>query len=253
MKKMNFLTLMMAAAILSACNVMASASETDERIESSFLNSFVYKTYLAEEQIKISSVDGAVTLSGTVLVDIHKSMAGDTAEALPGVKSVDNSIKITESHPDEYSDMWLGMKVKATLLYHRNVSGTNTIVDANEGTVTLTGEAANQAQIDLTTKYAQDVTGVDKVKNEMTVVAAPIVAEKTWAEAIDDASITAQVKGALMLNRSTSALKTKVVTNDGRVTISGEAQNAAEKDLVVELVSDIHGVKSIVNDMTVKQ
>jgi hyperosmotically inducible periplasmic protein len=35
------------------------------------------------------------------------------------------------------------------------------------------------------------------------------------------------------------------------VTVSGKADNAAEKDLVTKLVSDIHGVKSVKNEMTV--
>jgi osmotically-inducible protein OsmY len=72
----------------------ARASETDDRIESSFKKSFVYKTHLKDEHIKISSKDGVVTLSGDVFNDTHKPMAQDTAEALPGVKSVVNNITI---------------------------------------------------------------------------------------------------------------------------------------------------------------
>jgi osmotically-inducible protein OsmY len=67
---------------------------------------------------------------------------------------------------------------------------------------------------------------------------------------IDDASITAQVKITLLFHRSTSALSTKVETNDGVVTINGKASNAAEKDLVNKLVNDINGVKSVNNRMT---
>ena len=72
-------------------------------------------------------------------------------------------------------------------------------------------------------------------------------------EKIDDASITAQVKMALLFHRSTSALKTSVATKEGIVTVSGKAANAAEKDLVTKLVSDIHGVNSVVDNMTVEQ
>ena len=48
-------------------------------------------------------------------------------------------------------------------------------------------------------------------------------------EKIDDASITAQVKSSLLSHRSTSAIKTKVQTTDGVVTVSGIAKNEAEK------------------------
>ena len=70
-------------------------------------------------------------------------------------------------------------------------------------------------------------------------------------EMIDDASITAQVKVALLSHRSTSALKTKVATTDGVVTLSGTAKNAAEKSLVTKLVTDIDGVTSVINNMTI--
>jgi osmotically-inducible protein OsmY len=70
-------------------------------------------------------------------------------------------------------------------------------------------------------------------------------------EKIDDASITAQVKSSLLSHRSTSALKTKVETTDGVVTLSGIAKNAAEKSLVTKLVTDVNGVSSVVNNMTI--
>ena len=72
-------------------------------------------------------------------------------------------------------------------------------------------------------------------------------------EKIDDASITAQVKMTLFTHRSTSAVKTKVVTRDGEVTLSGVARNAAEKSLVTKLVEDVHGVTGVKNQMTVAE
>ena len=69
---------------------------------------------------------------------------------------------------------------------------------------------------------------------------------------VDDASITAQVKYQLLTHHSTSALKTKVTTKNGIVTISGEADSDAEKDLVTKLTQNLRGVKSVSNDMTIK-
>jgi len=226
------------------------ASETDDRIESSFKKSFVYKTYLKDEHITISSKDGAVTLSGTVWNDIHKPMAQDIVEALPGVKSVDNRIEV--KGPAENSDTWVSMKVKTALVFHRNVNAHKTEVYVKDGIVTLKGEAASQAQKELTAEFAKDVEGVKGVNNEMTVAANPENPGETMGEQIDDASITAQVKMTLLSHRSTGVLRTKVETNDGVVTLGGKARNAAEKDLVTKLVTDINGVKSVVNNMTIE-
>jgi osmotically-inducible protein OsmY len=71
-------------------------------------------------------------------------------------------------------------------------------------------------------------------------------------EKIDDTSITTQVKYALFSHKSTSALKTKIITTDGVVAVSGEAGSDAEKTLVSKLAESIRGVKSVTNNMTVK-
>ena len=246
------LALVVAAAAVLISSAPLRASETDDRIESSFKKTYVYKTYLKDEHIKISSKDGAVTLSGDVYNETHKPMAQDTAAALPGVTSVDNRITVVGDQPAESSDTWISMKVKAALLYRRNVSGTKTEVYVKEGMVTLKGVAANQAQKDLTTEYAKDIDGVKSVQNEIVVSASLQTRGETTGEKVDDASITAQVKGSLLAHRSTSVLKTKVTTNDGVVTVSGTARNDAEKALVTKLVTDINGVQSVVNNMTVE-
>jgi osmotically-inducible protein OsmY len=244
------LALVLAVAALAITTGPLRAAETDDRIETSFKNTYVYKTYLKDERIQISSKDGAVTLSGDVYNDTHKPMAQDTAEALPGVKSVDNRIEV--KGPTENSDTWLSMKVKSALVFHRNVNANKTDVSVKDGIVTLKGEAASQAQKDLTGEFSKDVEGVKGVQNEMTVAAKPEPPTQTMGEKIDDASITAQVKATLLTHRSTGVLRTKVSTMDGVVTLTGQARNAAERDLATKLVEDINGVKSVVNNMTIE-
>jgi len=136
-------------------------------------------------------------------------------------------------------------------LFHRSVSAL-TQVDTKDGVVTLRGTANNQAEKDLTTQYAQDVDGVTRVDNEMTVAPSP-PSEPTIGQRIDDTSITAQVKFTLLAHRSTSALRTHVETNKGVVTLRGKAKNQAEIDLVTTLVKDIDGVKAVKNEMTIQQ
>ncbi|MEN6473831.1 MAG: BON domain-containing protein [Syntrophaceae bacterium] len=231
-------------------SVSAHASKMDTRIESTAKQSYVFKTYLKADDIKIQSMDGVITLTGTVSEESHKSLARETVASLPGVKSVDNKLEVKGEPATANSDAWLRDKVKATLLFHRSVSA-GTTVDVKDGVVTLRGDAANQAQKELTTEYAKDVEGVKDVKNEMTVTKT-VKKSQTAGEKIDDASITAQVKMTLLYHRSTSALNTKVETKDGVVTLHGKASNAAESDLATKLAKDVHGVKGVKNLMTTK-
>ncbi len=251
-KTMYRVTLMVVAVALMAIGVPVHASEMDDRIESSARDSYVFKTYLMGDDIKIQSKDGVVTLTGIVAEESRRGLAKETLAGLPGVKSVDNRLEVKGASPTPNSDAWLGQKVKATLLFHRNVSAGTTEVDVKGGIVTLRGEAASQAQKELTTEYAKDVDGVKDVNNEMTVSKTSNTTIARVVGKIDDASITAQVKITLLFHRSTSALNTKVETNDGVVTMYGKASNAAEKDLVTKLVNDINGVQSVNNRMTIE-
>jgi len=247
----KILILVTAGAMLVNLTARA-ATEMDNRIEASAKKSYVFKTYLKDDAIKTESTSGAVILTGTVAEASHKSLAQDTVEGLPGVKSVDNQLTVKGESPAEHSDAWIGMKVKSALLFHRNVRASKTDVNVRDGIVILSGEASSQAQKELTTEYAMDIDNVKEVKNEMTVAKTPAAPSETVSEKIDDASITAQVKSSLLSHRSTSALKTKVATTDGVVTLSGIARNSAEKSLVTKLVSDINGVSSVINNMTVQ-
>jgi len=251
MKAIYSIFLMVAAVALLAISVPVHASTMDDRIESTARKSYVFKTYLQADDIKIQSRDGVVTLTGIVAEDYHKSLAQETVAGLPGVNTVDNRLEVKGAPPTANSDEWLRDKVKVTLLFHRSVSGFKPEVNVKDGIVTLQGDAISQAQKDLTTEYAKDVEGVKDVNNEMTVTETSKKTQ-TVGEKIDDASITAQVKMTLLYHRSTSAINTKVGTKRGVVTLSGKASNAAEKDLATKLANDVNGVKSVKNLMTIE-
>jgi len=252
MKLLNYISRMMVATLaLLVISVPVFAADTDSRIESSARQSYVFKTYLQGDDIKIQSKDGAVTLTGMVNEDSHKSLAQDTVNGLPGVKSVDNRLEVKGTPPTANSDAWLVTKVKTTLLFHRSVSTAKTEVDVKDGIVTLRGNADNQAQKDLSTEYAKDVEGVKEVNNEM-IVKKSLKNKRTAGEKIDDASVTAQVKMTLLYHRSTSALNTKVETKRGVVTLTGKANSVAEFNLATKLVNDVRGVKSVKNLMSVE-
>jgi osmotically-inducible protein OsmY len=251
-QKMTSDLLMGAAAALLAFSVPVHAASMDSRIESSAKQSYVFKTYLQADDIKILSRNGAVTLTGVVSENFHKSLAQETVADLPGVTSVDNRLEVKGAAPTANSDAWLRDKVKVALLFHRNVSSTTTEVDAKDGTVTLRGDAASESQKELTTEYARDVEGIKDIKNEMTVSTTSKWTPRTVGEKIDDASISAQVKMSLLNHRSTSVLNTKVKTMRGEVTVLGKARDAAEIDLVTKLVTDINGVTSVRNLMTIE-
>lgn len=78
------LALIITVASLFLTNV-AFASETDDRIESSAKQFYVFRTYLKSDNIDIQSKNVAVTLIGTVSEESVNALGQETVAGLPGV------------------------------------------------------------------------------------------------------------------------------------------------------------------------
>jgi osmotically-inducible protein OsmY len=252
MKKAIYsISLIVAAVALLMLSVPVQASQMDDRIESTARNSYVFKTFLQADDIKIVSVDGNVTLTGIVADNFNKSLAQETLAGIPGVKNVDNKLGVKGESPTANSDAWIRNKVKTTLLFHRSVNGLKIEVNVKDGIVNLRGGAESLAQKELAAEYAKDVEGVKGVNNEM-ILTQTAKKTQTVGQKIDDASITAQVKLSLLYHRSTSAINTKIETINGDVTLYGKAGSSAEKNLATKFASDVDGVNSVNNRMIIE-
>jgi hyperosmotically inducible protein len=246
---------LLALSLMTAAPVMLFANSQDSQIEDAAKASYNFRAVL-DDHVKAHADNGVVTLTGRVEDRDQKALAEDTVRNLPGVVSVVDKIRV-ESEPAEHSDAWIALKIRSSLLFHASVSAADTKVDVNNGVVVLTGTVANPAQKDLTEAYAKDIDGVQSVNNQLMIKenssmdSSNSVSTSARVE-MDDASITSEVKYALLSHRSTSAIKTKVTTKDGVVMISGDAGSDAEKDLVSKLASSIRGVRSVDNDMAVR-
>jgi len=76
---------------------------------------------------------------------------------------------------------------------------------------------------------------------------------QSLGEHVDDAVITAKVKGAYFNDPVVSAFDVKVETFKGRVQLSGFADNPAEIEKAAALARAVPGVKSVDNVIRLKQ
>lgn len=240
---------------LFSINANLFAAETDDQIEYSAKQTYVFKMYLIGDDVIIQAKNGVVTLTGTVSAESYKILAGETVASLPGVRIVNNHLVAKGEVPDKYKDAWLATKVKSTLMFHRNLNATEINVFAKDGTVILRGgQAMGSEQKNLATEYTEDVEGVKVVINEMTVLTPGMPSEESiHRKPMDDASITALVKVTLLYHRSTSILEAVVKTKEGVVTLRGKAGSKVEKERATKLASDVFDVKKVVNNMSVEE
>ena len=129
---------------------------------------------------EVSTVDGTVTLRGEASNLAQKDLTTEYAKDVEGVKVVKNemTLKPTASKPvetisDKIDDASITAQVKASLMVHRSTSMLKTMVQTTEGEVTLSGIVKNAAEKSMVTKLVNDINGVIKVTNNMTVEVAP--------------------------------------------------------------------------------
>ncbi|HTI71447.1 MAG TPA: BON domain-containing protein [Candidatus Limnocylindria bacterium] len=229
---------------------VSQASEADERVERAAGKSYVFRTLLKRDAVMAECRNGVVFLSGTVSDPGHKLLAENIVEILPGVRRVDNRLQVRGSAFTVEADGWLSVKIKSLLGLHRTVSDASTEVVVVNGIVTLRGQGVSLAQIQAIGEFARDVEGARLVRNEMTLAKSSPVVAGTAEEMIDDASVTAQVKAALLAHHSSSELKVRVETILGVVNLHGVVRDSTQKALVSRLIEDIHGLSKIVNNLT---
>jgi osmotically-inducible protein OsmY len=240
----SFLKVSTVLFLVTAPLALLASPTADRKIEDTAAHSYSFRSVL-DNAVTAKCLDGHVTLTGTVPDAEAKALAADTVENLPGVTRVTNDLTIKSAYP-EHSDAWMAFKIRSRLLVKASVSAFTTVT-VQDGVATLSGTAASAAQKELTGIYAGEIDHVKSVKNNLVVKEQPTLSDK-----IDDASITAQVKFALLSHKSTSALHTQVATTDGVVVITGEAASAAEKSLVTKLAQDVRGATAVNNTMAVK-
>jgi hyperosmotically inducible periplasmic protein len=68
---------------------------------------------------------------------------------------------------------------------------------------------------------------------------------------LDNAAITAQVKTALITDKTAPASKINVNTDKGVVTLLGQVDSAAQKTQAEKVAKNVKGVKKVVNKLTV--
>lgn len=117
-------------------------------------------------------------------------------------------------------------------------------VDAANGVVTLTGTVAREHHKSLAEDTVAGLPGVKRVDNKLTLVGdQPAENSDGW--------ITMKVKTVLAFHKNVSAMGTEVNTKDGVVTLTGNADTLAQKQLTGEYAKDVDGVTEVRNDLVI--
>ena len=72
------------------------------------------------------------------------------------------------------------------------------------------------------------------------------------AAVVEDALITTKVKAALLKEPNLKSVEVNVDTENGRVTLSGRVQSAADRERMLKIASSVDGVTGVKDGLTVR-
>ena len=147
------------------------------------------------------------------------------------------------------SDSWITAKTKIALFADSRVKGSDISVATTDGAVTIRGKVDTDAAKQAAESIAKGIEGAKTVKNDLQVVA------PTKREAVDDKdeAITARVNEQMAKDTQLKTAGIKAQTNAGVVSLSGEVPDLTTSAQASWSAWQVPGVKSVKNDLTVKQ
>lgn len=223
---------------------------------------------ISSTDVNVDTIDGQVTLHGTVDSAAEKAKAEQVVRGIDGVKNVRNMLAVVAPSRQEAvaaTDDEIKKQVEASLKQDPALSDSSiTVESVNAGTVVLSGTAATMTDHLCAVEDARAVPGVRQVASEIKspdklsdseiwrdTKGATKEAANTTTGAVSDMWITTASKVKLMANEKTPANEINVDTRKGVVTLFGMVPSQAAKSAAETEVKSVSGVKSVRNELQV--
>lgn len=264
------MAILLTAAITLAGTVPAGAATSDAWITAKTKMALLTTDGVHATQVNVDTVDGRVTLHGTVPTATEKTKAGDVARKIDGVKEVRNVLQVVPSKAQasaRTSDDAVKAHVAAALDADKALQGSSISVQSvNDGVALLGGEAKTMSAHLRAVEDAARVPGVRRVASEVkspdALADAEIRREETRSPAKDasarnlggaasDMWITSATKLRLLADGETPALDINVDTRDGVVTLFGMVPSPTAKRAAEADARKVDGVKQVVNQLQI--
>jgi hyperosmotically inducible periplasmic protein len=190
---------------------------------------------------------GKTMTTATVLTALLAA-APLTADAQSKMEETKDKAKtMTQDAKTAVSDSWITSKTKIALFADERVKGTQVSVDTTKGVVHLRGKVDSPEAKAAAAEVAKGIEGVQSVKNDLQVVAP---GSRKMVDA-KDGDIDKAVKARL--SKDAQVKSVDVRTDAGVVTLTGEVPSITAAAKASEMARNVPGVKSVKNELTVRQ
>jgi hyperosmotically inducible protein len=147
------------------------------------------------------------------------------------------------------NDSWLTAKTKIALAADARVKGRHIEVETTEGRVILRGKVDSDEAKRAAEGITAGLDGIKTIKNELQIVA-PSTRDAVQEK---DEAITVRVKEHFAKDAHLKNAAIDVQTNAGVVSLTGEVRDIVTSANASWTARQVPGVKSVKNDLTVKE
>jgi osmotically-inducible protein OsmY len=218
---------------LAGASVAIAMEIADQDITNHIESQYWQDESVVSHAIDVVTIDGIVTLTGSIDNILAKERAQAIAEATVGVRAVVNRIQVLP--PVLLTDAEIQKNIDTALLDDAATDSYEVKVTVEEGVATLTGIVDSWQEKNLCEIVTKGVKGVTAVNNQMTI---------DYKTTQSDDEIEAVVKARLANDVRVDDALIDVTVNDAVVVLSGNVGSVQEKNQAI-VNSWVGGVESV--------
>ena len=212
----------------------------DEQLQSDVLDELLWDPSINTTNVEVEADNGTITLSGSIGSYTELYAAERDARRVRGVVSVVDELEVRLPPAYERTDADLAGAAKDALRWNVLVPSEGISVTADDGRLTLMGEAEYQYQRQAAYDAVRFLIGVKSVNNQIRIM--PRVSTE---------QVQARIEQALVRNAETDARNISVEAEAGTVTLRGVVHSWAENDAAVQVAWAAPGVRDVENELSV--
>jgi len=254
-----------AALALTLAGAASAAQRPDAWVTTKVKMSLLTSEGVSARDVHVDTVDGRVTLHGSVPTQAEKARAEQVASKVEGASQVRNLLQVVAPKQEaktEATDAQVETNVKARLKADRALADSSISVQSvNQGVVLLSGKARTLSDAYRAVDVTARVPGVRRVASEIqspdTLGDAELWRDGSYDAAAYEKStardtwITTAAKVRLIASSETPGFDINVDTNNGIVTLFGMVESQEMKRSAEAEVRKVGGVKNVVNDLQI--
>lgn len=207
---------------------------TDGGLQHDVMEELEYEPSVDHTRIGVAVHDGVVTLTGTVSNYMQKLTAEKATRRVAGVKAIIEDMAVHLPHAPVTGDEEVAQRIVKVFGWDSAIPEKDIAVKVEDGWVTLSGEVDWHYQSEAARAAAARIHGVRGVVNLLLIRKQPTSGE-----------IHARIVKAFSRSADVDASKIQIVTEGGKVTLSGKVKAWHERSMAERAAWAAPGVTKV--------